>query len=184
MAAQNPEMVDQPALAEKGGVENIWPVRGVTSLHSLLALDGSSVSDGVPVSFLFIVQVRSPLKAMKGTLTLLMFSLLLLASALIHIAHSRDASEPAAPQRRQDGNDLFLKNCAACHGKDGRAKTFKAKFNHARNLTDPAWQASSTDEHIYESILKGKKKMPAFEKKLSKDEIGALVTYVRMLKKV
>ena len=31
----------------------------------------------------------------------------------------------------------FAKNCATCHGKDGRAKTFKAKFNHARDLTDP-----------------------------------------------
>ena len=59
----------------------------------------------------------------------------------------------------------------------------KAKFNYARNLTDPAWQASITDEHIYRSIFIGKRKMPAFQKKLSKDEIGALVTYVRMLKR-
>ena len=86
-------------------------------------------------------------------------------------------------QRVANSDVLFLKNCASCHGKDGRAKTFKAKFNHARNLTDPEWQAAITDEHMYESILHGKGKMPAFRKKLSETEIGALVTYVRMLKK-
>ncbi|HEY6806092.1 MAG TPA: c-type cytochrome [Pyrinomonadaceae bacterium] len=86
-------------------------------------------------------------------------------------------------QRLPDGDALFLKNCASCHGKDGRAKTFKAKFNHARNLADPRWQAAISDEHVYESILHGKEKMPAFGKKLTADEVAALVTYVRMLKR-
>ncbi len=88
-----------------------------------------------------------------------------------------------SPQRLPDGDVLFLKNCASCHGKDGKAKTFKAKFNHARNLTDPRWQAVISDEHMYESILHGKGKMPAFGKMLSENEVAALVTYVRMLKK-
>ena len=86
-------------------------------------------------------------------------------------------------QKLPDGDALFLKNCASCHGKDGRAKTFKAKFNHARNLTDPTWQAAINDEHMYESILRGKGKMPAFRKKLSDNEVAALVTYIRNLKK-
>lgn len=86
-------------------------------------------------------------------------------------------------QRLPDGDALFIKNCASCHGKDGRAKTFKAKFNHARNLADPKWQAVINDEHMYESILHGKDKMPAFGKKLSENEVAALVTYIRMLKK-
>ena len=80
-------------------------------------------------------------------------------------------------------NTLFAKNCATCHGQDDRARTVKAKINHARNLSDPEWQAVITDEHIYESILKGNHRMPAFERKLSKSEIAALVTYIRMLKK-
>jgi mono/diheme cytochrome c family protein len=86
-------------------------------------------------------------------------------------------------QKLPDGDALFLKNCASCHGKDGRAKTFKARFNHARNLTDPTWQAAINDEHMYESILRGKGKMPAFRKKLSDNEVAALVTYVRTLKR-
>lgn len=93
------------------------------------------------------------------------------------------ASVSRSRQKLPDGDVLFFKNCADCHGKNGRAKTFKAKFNHARNLTDPKWQAVISDEHMYESILHGKDKMPAFGKKLSADEVAALVTYVRMLKK-
>ena len=56
-------------------------------------------------------------------------------------------------------------------------------FNHARDLTDPKWQAIITDEHIFTSISKGKGKMPAWGKKLSEAEINALVAYVRTLKK-
>ena len=79
---------------------------------------------------------------------------------------------------------IFAKDCASCHGKDGRAKTLKAKFNHARNLTDAQWQDSVSDERLFNSINNGKgKNMPAFGKKLSEEEINSLVPYVRGLKK-
>jgi mono/diheme cytochrome c family protein len=106
------------------------------------------------------------------------------AFALTYPTPSTKASTQQTDLRRDEvANVLFLKNCASCHGKDGRAKTFKAKFNHARNLTNPNWQAAISDEHMYESILRGKNKMPAFGKTLSENEVAALVTYVRMLKK-
>lgn len=79
--------------------------------------------------------------------------------------------------------ELYAKNCASCHGRDGRAKTFKAKFNHARNLTDPEWQGRASDERIFNSIMNGKGKMPVFAKKLSEQEIDSLVAYVRTLRK-
>ena len=75
---------------------------------------------------------------------------------------------------------LYAKHCATCHGKDGRAKTFKAKFNHARDLSDPAW----SDERVFNSISLGRgKKMPAFGKKLSTEQLESLVAHVRGLKK-
>ena len=82
-----------------------------------------------------------------------------------------------------DANSLFAKNCVTCHGKDGKAKTFKAKFNHARNLTDPEWQTSVTDERLFNSITNGRGHMPAWGKKLTEAEINSLVAYVRQLKK-
>jgi len=86
------------------------------------------------------------------------------------------------PQASVDAKALFASECATCHGKDGQAKTFKAKFNHARNLTDAKWQAEATDERLYNSIRNGKGKMPAFGKKLSDSQINALVAFVRTLK--
>ena len=61
-------------------------------------------------------------------------------------------------------------HCSACHGKDGKAKTFKAKFNHARNLTDAAWQSDVSDERLFNSISNGKGKMPAFGKTISETD--------------
>jgi len=78
---------------------------------------------------------------------------------------------------------LYEKKCATCHGKDGQAKTFKAKFNHARNLSDAAWQTEVSDERIFNSITAGRGKMPAFDKKLTKEQIESLVAHVRSLKK-
>ncbi len=79
--------------------------------------------------------------------------------------------------------ETYSKSCASCHGKDGRAKTFKGKLKHTRDLTDPEWQGKASDERVFNSIMNGKGKMPAFGKKLSEPEINALVTYVRGLKK-
>ena len=76
-----------------------------------------------------------------------------------------------------------MKRCASCHGKDGRAKTFKAKFNDARDLTNSQWQADVSDERIYNAITNGRGKMPAFGKKLSDAQVESLVSYVRSLKK-
>lgn len=78
---------------------------------------------------------------------------------------------------------LYAKHCASCHGKDGRSKTLKAKFNKARNLTESGWQEAVSDERIYNSITNGRGKMPGFAKKMSEAEIDALVLLVRGLRK-
>lgn len=85
-------------------------------------------------------------------------------------------------QDKADAGKLFNGNCAKCHGKDGRAKTFRGKLVGARNLTDEPWQAQITDEQIAAAIKKGPKEMPAFEQKLTPAEIEALVSYVRHFK--
>lgn len=97
-------------------------------------------------------------------------------------ATDQTAATSASPAPREAGA-IFESKCATCHGKDGRAKTLKAKFNKARNLTDAAWQAEVSGERIYNSIANGRGKMPAFAKKLSRAEIEGLVGHVRSLKK-
>ena len=72
--------------------------------------------------------------------------------------------------------------CAPCHGDNGKADTEQGKKKGARDLSKAKWQASVKDERLQESITKGRGKMPAFGKKLSDDEIKALVKEVRDLK--
>jgi mono/diheme cytochrome c family protein len=96
---------------------------------------------------------------------------------------TRAGSGESFPVSAKSADASYAKNCASCHGKDGRAKSFKAKQKHARNLADPEWQGRVSDERIFNSIMNGKGKMPAYGKKLSEQEIDALVTYVRGLRK-
>jgi len=50
-------------------------------------------------------------------------------------------------------------------------------------VADPDWQNRVSDERIFNAIMNGKGKMPAYSKKLSEQEIDSLVSYVRSLKK-
>ena len=86
-------------------------------------------------------------------------------------------------QDATSASELFARNCAKCHGKDGRAKTFRGKLSRARDLTDAEWQAKVSDERIFNSIMNGRGKMPSYDEKLSSTQIEALVAHVRSLKK-
>jgi mono/diheme cytochrome c family protein len=83
-----------------------------------------------------------------------------------------------------DAKATFDAQCAKCHGKDGRAHTTRGRLSHARDIANAAWQNEVSDERLFNSVTKGKgKNMPAYGKKLSEDQIDALVRYVRQLKR-
>ena len=113
-------------------------------------------------------------------------ALFLGAFGLLHASQASLAVVPESESMQTNTNarTLYSKHCATCHGNDGRAKTFKGKLKHARDLTDADWQARVSDERIFNSINNGRgSKMPGFEKKLSESQINALTGYVRQLKK-
>ena len=115
------------------------------------------------------------------TLVLLVGAIAIVGAAAISHSPVLVAEANAAPRTAAA---IYAKDCVSCHGRDGRGKTMKGKFKHARNLTEAQWQDSVSDERIFNSINNGKgKNMPAFGKKLSETEIDALVQYVRGLKK-
>lgn len=64
---------------------------------------------------------------------------------------------PSAGGEPSQAQQMFDTVCAACHGMDGTGKGPAAEVLNPkpRNYTDPAWQASVTDEQIKEIILKG-----------------------------
>ncbi|HEY6120505.1 MAG TPA: cytochrome c [Pyrinomonadaceae bacterium] len=107
------------------------------------------------------------------------------ALAILPPSNQVPACSPG-PLPARSAMQVFGKYCSSCHGRDGQAKTVKARFNHARNIADPAWQNEVTDERIFNSIMNGRSvrgKMPAFNKKITEQEADSLVTYIRGLKK-
>lgn len=86
------------------------------------------------------------------------------------------------PVSKVDAAGLFQENCVTCHGANGRAHTFHGRLVGAQNLTDPNWQAETSDAQIINAIKTGPSVMPAFGKRLSEPEIEALAEYVRHFK--
>jgi mono/diheme cytochrome c family protein len=82
----------------------------------------------------------------------------------------------------QKGAATFQEQCVGCHGPDGRAQTDMGKTMHAADLTSSAVQKQS-ESQLSKIVKNGKGKMPSFDGKLSDDEIGGVVTYVKSLGK-
>jgi len=78
--------------------------------------------------------------------------------------------------------DLFASKCAACHGPDGSAQTTMARNLKIRDFHSLEVQ-KQTDADLKTVITKGKEKMPAFESKLTGEQIDQLVGYIRQIGK-
>src|SRR5215467_1813558 len=77
---------------------------------------------------------------------------------------------------------LFKTKCAACHGPDGKGEVPMGKKLAVPSLSAPEVQSQS-DAQLTDAIGKGKNKMPAYDGKLSKEQIASLVVYIRELGK-
>jgi mono/diheme cytochrome c family protein len=75
----------------------------------------------------------------------------------------------------------YKAHCWACHGARGAGDTMLGRNMNLRPLGAPEAQNRSDDE-LFAIISKGKNRMPRYDRKLSKDQIHALVEYIRTLK--
>ena len=78
--------------------------------------------------------------------------------------------------------DLYKAKCASCHGADGKGDTPAGKSMKIKDLASDDVQKMS-DADLAGVVEKGKKPMPGYEGKLTKDQIDGLVKWVRTLKK-
>jgi Cytochrome c, mono- and diheme variants len=81
-----------------------------------------------------------------------------------------------------DGAATYKAKCATCHGADGSGQTAMGKSMKLRDLGSPEVQ-KLTDKELFQVTADGKAKMPAYKAKLSEEEINAVVTYMRTMKK-
>jgi cytochrome c6 len=89
----------------------------------------------------------------------------------------------AAPLAFGDAAEIYAKNCASCHAKDGTGNTTMGKKSKVKDYTDAKVQATFTDAEAHKAILEGKEKMKGFKDKITDAEATELVKYVRAFKK-
>jgi mono/diheme cytochrome c family protein len=79
----------------------------------------------------------------------------------------------------QKAKTLFQTKCATCHGPNGAGTSLGKRIN-ASDLRSPEVQEQS-DTDLAQVISNGKNNMPTFASSLTKEQIDALVAYVRGL---
>lgn len=97
-----------------------------------------------------------------------------LAVLLLAPGAARAADAPAR-------SELWVANCAKCHGTDGKAQTEEGKKKGARDLSNGKWQRTISDERMIRSITRGREMMPAWGKVLTPEQVRELVKEVRSL---
>ena len=90
--------------------------------------------------------------------------------------------------RAGDVKEIWEKNCASCHGKDGKGETKMGRKAGAKDYTDPKVQAEMQEDKAPQKIKegikdKGKEVMKPFADKLTDEEIKGLIGIMRSFKK-
>jgi mono/diheme cytochrome c family protein len=96
-------------------------------------------------------------------------------------------TDAAGPEQPMSGKQIYDRQCARCHGFDGRPT--KAAPT-ARDLSNRSYIDSLGDQRIRQAIMEGRppmtapgqaQMMPAFGNQFSEPELQVLVGYVRSL---
>lgn len=88
------------------------------------------------------------------------------------------SAEPPMPGLDEVTIASYRRACAGCHGQLGRGDGPQGPMVKARDLSDPAWQAATTDAQIAATITHGRGLMPAFT--LPENTVNGLVHLVRL----
>ena len=116
------------------------------------------------------------MKSVSHALRLSVVILLLFLASTIAPSLAQGQNAPT------DGAGLFKAKCAICHGPDGAGKTPMGEKLNVRDLHSADVQKQA-DAALSQMIAQGKGKMPAFNQKLSDDQIKLLVAHIRELGK-
>jgi mono/diheme cytochrome c family protein len=87
-----------------------------------------------------------------------------------------------------DAKAIYAKDCAKCHGEDGKGQTKMGQKMGAKDYTDPAVQAALKDDEMAKAIKDGVKSKEGKQvmkpaEGLSDADIAGLVAEIRKFKK-
>ena len=82
---------------------------------------------------------------------------------------------------QDDAAALYKSKCQICHGATGKGDTPAGQKVGAKDLHSPE-VAKLSDTELFDIVKKGKEKMPAYNGKLTDDQIKSLVKFIHTLK--
>lgn len=80
----------------------------------------------------------------------------------------------------QSAADIYKSKCQGCHGPNGKASAIGKKLG-AKDFQDPDVQKMSRSD-VIKVTSEGKNKMPAYQGRLTDDQIKELAKYIKELK--
>lgn len=87
----------------------------------------------------------------------------------------------------RDAKEIFDKECAKCHGKDGKGETKTGRKLDIKDFTDASYQAKLKEGEMAKAIVEGLKVDNRVKMKpvqgLTDQEVKELVAFVRTFKK-
>jgi mono/diheme cytochrome c family protein len=83
-------------------------------------------------------------------------------------------------QDKANGEKMYKAKCASCHGPDGKGETAAGKATKARDICSEEVKNES-DAAWTDIIVKGKNKMPSYDKKVTDAERTDVIAYMRGL---
>lgn len=99
-------------------------------------------------------------------------------AAYVYSLSNPGYSTPQTVDAIEAGREVFLENCAACHGEDARGM----REVGAPNLTDAYWIYGGDLETIVATVHGGRRgHMPTWDERLTSEEIKILALYVHSL---
>jgi mono/diheme cytochrome c family protein len=112
-----------------------------------------------------------------------MIPLLLYLLAQANLPSPAPVPPAAASSDATPAAEIFGRRCAVCHGFDGQGHTGRGREFGVPDFTSPEWQKTTSDEQIVHVITYGGKKrgMMPFSDRLTKEEIAAMVPFLRSL---
>jgi mono/diheme cytochrome c family protein len=83
-------------------------------------------------------------------------------------------------QDKANGEKVYKAKCASCHGPDGKGETAAGKVTKARDICSDEVK-KETEAAWTDIIVKGKNKMPSYDKKITDGEVKDVIAYMRSL---
>ena len=121
------------------------------------------------------------MKRMKVVLSLAVVSLFAATAAVSRVSTAAETKRGQSQVER--GREVYRANCGRCHGADGAGHTRMAEIVEPPDMSDAAWQRKRSTSKMVASVSNGRGQMPAFKRKLSRQEIAAAIAYVRTLRR-